>query len=532
MAGRTTRYAIEPRGEYVFGVVAGQPMRSRRGRERRLVRPGQLVAWDPSQRARRRRRRRPAMVVSPDGRRGRRPGRARGATTSPTSLADVAFPEPVLSDPELAARSCACTPRSRLSAHAARARRAARGVAARADRALLGTAARPARRSVPATTGRCAWPATTSATGPSATSASTNSPPPPASASSASSGSSASAPACHPTRCRSPTASAPPAACSKPARRSPRPPPPPASPTRATCTATSSAASGSPRREYQTPLQRLTEPSRSPRPLRATKPTIRSSPGTHRRLGRLQAGLRDAHSIRAHDPVCAQRRLRPRRSPGRSGDVGPACRRRGRLPRGRCGVQCIFTRVGRLMESSRLLPTFTMPWSRRFAPPSRTWRSLARLRRTSISARRATGSRRSGHGRARPRRLAQPRRARSDRARSRADRSRHRDRGRGVHARRRRRAARRALGVRGPPRARRGDLRTRRPRGGRARARDRARVSDLGRPRLWHGDARANWGSSTLASLPATTCASDWRTRSSAAMADRRLPTPAKSRNS
>lgn len=48
MAGRTRRYAIEPRGEYVFGVVAGEPMRSRRGRERRLVRPGELVAWDPS----------------------------------------------------------------------------------------------------------------------------------------------------------------------------------------------------------------------------------------------------------------------------------------------------------------------------------------------------------------------------------------------------------------------------------------------------------------------------------------------------
>jgi AraC-like DNA-binding protein len=48
MAGRTTRYAIEPRGEYVFGVVTGQPMQSRRGRERRVVLPGQLVAWDPS----------------------------------------------------------------------------------------------------------------------------------------------------------------------------------------------------------------------------------------------------------------------------------------------------------------------------------------------------------------------------------------------------------------------------------------------------------------------------------------------------
>jgi AraC-like DNA-binding protein len=48
MAGQTTRYAMEPRGEYVFGIVTGKPMRSRRGRERRLVEPGQLVAWDPS----------------------------------------------------------------------------------------------------------------------------------------------------------------------------------------------------------------------------------------------------------------------------------------------------------------------------------------------------------------------------------------------------------------------------------------------------------------------------------------------------
>src|SRR5919107_4176986 len=50
MAGRTTRYAIEPRGEYVFGLVAGQAMRARRGRETHLVRPGELVAWDPSAR--------------------------------------------------------------------------------------------------------------------------------------------------------------------------------------------------------------------------------------------------------------------------------------------------------------------------------------------------------------------------------------------------------------------------------------------------------------------------------------------------
>ena len=49
MAGRTSSYRVDPRGEYVFGVVADQPMRSLRGRQRRLVQPGQLVAWDPSQ---------------------------------------------------------------------------------------------------------------------------------------------------------------------------------------------------------------------------------------------------------------------------------------------------------------------------------------------------------------------------------------------------------------------------------------------------------------------------------------------------
>jgi hypothetical protein len=48
MAGTTTSYAVDPRAEYVFGVVAGQPMRSRRGREHRLIPPGRLVAWDPS----------------------------------------------------------------------------------------------------------------------------------------------------------------------------------------------------------------------------------------------------------------------------------------------------------------------------------------------------------------------------------------------------------------------------------------------------------------------------------------------------
>lgn len=48
MTGTTTSYSVQPSGEYVFGLVKGQPMRSRRGSERRLIAPGQLVAWDPS----------------------------------------------------------------------------------------------------------------------------------------------------------------------------------------------------------------------------------------------------------------------------------------------------------------------------------------------------------------------------------------------------------------------------------------------------------------------------------------------------
>src|SRR5262245_1464793 len=48
MAGTTRRYAVDPRGEYVFGIVAGNPMRARRGRRQHLVAPGDLVAWDPT----------------------------------------------------------------------------------------------------------------------------------------------------------------------------------------------------------------------------------------------------------------------------------------------------------------------------------------------------------------------------------------------------------------------------------------------------------------------------------------------------
>jgi AraC-like DNA-binding protein len=101
MAGRTTGYAVEPRGEYIFGVVAGKPMRARRGREHHLVAPGELVAWDPSDRH-------AGHAVDAQ------PWSARLLVVEVADLAELAsdeesdlppgvlFPEPVIRDPELA----------------------------------------------------------------------------------------------------------------------------------------------------------------------------------------------------------------------------------------------------------------------------------------------------------------------------------------------------------------------------------------------------------------------------------------------
>jgi AraC-like DNA-binding protein len=86
LAGHTTGYSIQPRGEYVFGVVAEQPMHSRRGREHRVVQPGQLVAWDPSG----------AHSGESD-----KPWFARLMVVE--DLGNVEFPAPVLTDPGLAA---------------------------------------------------------------------------------------------------------------------------------------------------------------------------------------------------------------------------------------------------------------------------------------------------------------------------------------------------------------------------------------------------------------------------------------------
>src|SRR5882724_4288414 len=100
MAGRTASYALEPRGEYVFGIVAAQPMRSRRGRERRVVLPGQVVAWDPSAAhsgtaaaaepwsSR-------LMIVESAGIAGL------ASDQEDALLPEVAFPEPIVSDPGL-----------------------------------------------------------------------------------------------------------------------------------------------------------------------------------------------------------------------------------------------------------------------------------------------------------------------------------------------------------------------------------------------------------------------------------------------
>jgi AraC-like DNA-binding protein len=100
MEGQTTTYGIEPRGDYVFGVVEDGAMRSRRGRERRLVEAGQLVAWDPSG---------PHSGAGVDGRAwstrlmvievGDLLDLVADSDRDP--LIQVEFPQPVLSDPAL-----------------------------------------------------------------------------------------------------------------------------------------------------------------------------------------------------------------------------------------------------------------------------------------------------------------------------------------------------------------------------------------------------------------------------------------------
>ena len=102
LAGTTTHYGVDPRGEYVFGLLERGSMRSRRGRERRLAHAGQLVAWDPS-------------GAHSGSAVDERPWRSRllvveiadlqALAEDPEGdpLADVAFPEPIFTDERLAA---------------------------------------------------------------------------------------------------------------------------------------------------------------------------------------------------------------------------------------------------------------------------------------------------------------------------------------------------------------------------------------------------------------------------------------------
>src|SRR4051794_33143925 len=103
MAGQTTGYAIEPRGEYVFGIVTGHPMHARRGRRTYVVRPGELVAWDPSARhsgtAAHGRAWTSRLMVVEVGDLG-----ALASDSESDPLTDVAFPNPVVADRELASR--------------------------------------------------------------------------------------------------------------------------------------------------------------------------------------------------------------------------------------------------------------------------------------------------------------------------------------------------------------------------------------------------------------------------------------------
>jgi AraC-like DNA-binding protein len=101
MRGRTSSYAVDPRGEYCIGVIAAEPMRVTRGRARHVVRPGELVAWDPSL----------AHAGAPADRRPwhgsllviELPRLEAVLADEDDAIAGLAFPQPVIDDPPLAA---------------------------------------------------------------------------------------------------------------------------------------------------------------------------------------------------------------------------------------------------------------------------------------------------------------------------------------------------------------------------------------------------------------------------------------------
>lgn len=99
MAGRSSRYGVEPAGEYFIGLLSGRHgMRARRGREQYVVRPGDVVVWDPSA---------PHSGRPLDG----RPWQSQlmvveladmNAIVGDTLMRDLAFPNPVVRDGRLA----------------------------------------------------------------------------------------------------------------------------------------------------------------------------------------------------------------------------------------------------------------------------------------------------------------------------------------------------------------------------------------------------------------------------------------------
>jgi AraC-like DNA-binding protein len=102
MTGETTSYSIEPRGDYIFGVVTGEAMRARRGRETYLVRPGELVAWDPGEPHRGTTARdqpwSSRLMIVEGGDLARL-----AADDDEEGLVNIRFPSPVLRDPRLVA---------------------------------------------------------------------------------------------------------------------------------------------------------------------------------------------------------------------------------------------------------------------------------------------------------------------------------------------------------------------------------------------------------------------------------------------
>ena len=99
MRGRTASYSVDSSDGYFIGVIDAHSMRVTRGRSRYLVRPGELVVWDPSHPhsgvpAERQPWLGTLMVVElPDLRNAGEDG----------LLPDLEFPQPVIRDPRMVA---------------------------------------------------------------------------------------------------------------------------------------------------------------------------------------------------------------------------------------------------------------------------------------------------------------------------------------------------------------------------------------------------------------------------------------------